>query len=81
MTGDADSNSAASIAGNSSLRGNPANKVFGGKKMGKINTGSGGGFGSRAEKEAHDRDMERRGYGSEDSRTDKGKKAEEAEEK
>jgi len=49
--------------------------------MGKINTGSGGGFGSRAEKEAHDRDMERRGYGSEDSRTDKGKKAEEAEEK
>ena len=41
--------------------------------MGKINTGVSGGFASRAEKEAHDRDMERRGYGTEDNRTDKGK--------
>ncbi len=51
--------------------------------MGKINTGSSGGFGSRAEKEAHDRDMERRGYGTEDNRTDKGSKeeAKEAEKK
>ncbi|MCP6720478.1 MAG: hypothetical protein KJI72_04145 [Patescibacteria group bacterium] len=49
--------------------------------MGKINTGVSGGFASRAEKEAHDRDMERRGYGREGSRTDKGSKKEEAEEK